>query len=90
MQGKIFRQSAPGAHILCNRCVDVCPEHCLHFADSGDMADPARLAGMAVPPVASMFLYDEARCIRCGLCAVRCPTSAITMERFEFEETIQR
>ena len=78
------------ACILCNRCVDVCPEHCLHFADAGDVADPALVAGVEAAPVASMFLYDEAKCIRCGLCAVRCPTSAITMERFEFEETAQR
>ncbi len=28
------------------------------------------------------FLYDGDKCIRCGLCAVRCPTAAITMERF--------
>ncbi len=78
------------ACILCNRCIDVCPEHCLRFADSSDLADPARIAGMTIAPVASLFLYDEAKCIRCGLCAVRCPTSAITMERFEFKETIQR
>ncbi|HUY26299.1 MAG TPA: FAD-dependent oxidoreductase [Candidatus Binataceae bacterium] len=78
------------ACILCNRCVDICPEHCLHFADAGDIADPALLAGTSTAPAASMFLYDEAKCIRCGLCAVRCPTSAITMERFEFEETIGR
>jgi len=78
------------ACILCNRCVDICPEHCLHFADAGDIADPALLAGASTVPAASMFLYDEAKCIRCGLCAVRCPTSAITMERFEFEETIRR
>jgi ferredoxin len=34
-----------------------------------------------------VFLYDGDKCIRCGLCAVRCPTAAITMERFHFEET---
>ena len=32
-------------------------------------------------PLAAMVKDDE-RCIRCGLCAVRCPTDAMTMERF--------
>jgi len=31
----------------------------------------------------SAIIKDETRCIRCGLCAVRCPTGAITMERIE-------
>jgi ferredoxin len=35
---------------------------------------------------ATVFLYDEEKCIRCGLCAVRCPTTAITMETFRFDE----
>jgi ferredoxin len=30
------------------------------------------------------IIKDETRCIRCGLCAVRCPTGAITMERAEW------
>jgi len=74
--------------ILCNRCVDICPEHCLHFAPSDQIADQERVAGVMTDAQAlSAFLYDEAKCIRCGLCAIRCPTSAITMERFQFEET---
>ena len=74
--------------ILCNRCVDICPEHCLHFTLAGEIADQERVAGvMAEAQMRSAFLYDEAKCIRCGLCATRCPTSAITMERFQFEET---
>jgi len=30
-----------------------------------------------------VMLKDEATCIRCGLCASRCPTRAVTMKKFE-------
>jgi NADPH-dependent glutamate synthase beta subunit-like oxidoreductase len=77
--------------ILCNRCVDICPEHCLHFVGAGEIADRVPVDSIVgADSVASVFLYDEAKCIRCGLCAIRCPTSAITMERFQFEETDAR
>ena len=33
-------------------------------------------------PVALM-VKDETACIRCGLCAARCPTGAMTMERYD-------
>jgi ferredoxin len=32
------------------------------------------------------MVKDDDRCIRCGLCAVRCPTDAMTMERFQIQE----
>ena len=34
----------------------------------------------------SAMIKDDDRCIRCGLCAVRCPTDAMTMERFQVQE----
>jgi len=33
----------------------------------------------------SVMVKDETRCIRCGLCALRCPVNEITMEAFHFK-----
>ena len=37
----------------------------------------------------SAIIKDETLCIRCANCAQRCPTGAITMERFAFSENWQ-
>jgi len=37
----------------------------------------------------SAMLLDPTRCIRCGLCAARCPTEAVQMETFRFTEEVQ-
>jgi ferredoxin len=34
----------------------------------------------------TVLLKDDTACIRCGLCALRCPTEAMTMEKFNFIE----
>jgi formate dehydrogenase (NADP+) beta subunit len=82
----------PEACVLCNRCVDVCPEYCLAIVpfDALDLDADARAAmvaraGAGGLPLAAMIKDDE-RCIRCGLCALRCPTDAMTMERFTITE----
>ncbi|MBI4332472.1 MAG: FAD-dependent oxidoreductase [Chloroflexi bacterium] len=41
-----------------------------------------------LPSRATAMIKDETKCIRCGLCYRRCPTSAITMEAFWFEEKL--
>jgi formate dehydrogenase (NADP+) beta subunit len=82
----------PEKCVLCNRCVDVCPEYCLAIVpfETLDLPDGERRALEARAeadglPLSAM-VKDDARCIRCGLCAERCPTEAMTMERFTITE----
>ncbi|MCC7033714.1 MAG: FAD-dependent oxidoreductase [Acidobacteria bacterium] len=82
----------PEKCVLCNRCVDICPEYCLAIVpfESLDLDPDLRetLAARAEAngfPLAAM-VKDDDRCIRCGLCAIRCPTDAMTMERFSITE----
>jgi formate dehydrogenase beta subunit len=82
----------PERCVLCSRCVDVCPEYCLTIVPFEDLDLPAeerkaleaRAEGSGLP--LSAMIKDDERCIRCGLCAVRCPTDAMTMERFTITE----
>jgi NADPH-dependent glutamate synthase beta subunit-like oxidoreductase/ferredoxin len=77
--------------ILCGGCADVCPEYCLRLVDVAQLRgnenlQTAFLARYGRVPAAGeqgAIIKDETRCIRCGLCAARCPTGAITMERVE-------
>src|SRR5208337_93567 len=75
--------------ILCGGCVDVCPTVCLKLV-SFDRIAPTPDVQAAVSSLdldvsdLSAIIKGEERCIRCGLCAERCPTTAITMERFSF------
>lgn len=84
----------PEKCILCNRCVDVCPEYCLKLVpfEDLDLSPQQRAAlrehygyGDDLTPLSAMIKDDE-KCIRCGLCAIRCPTDAMTMEVFFYEE----
>ncbi len=77
--------------ILCNGCVDVCPMNCLKLvpvsALEGDELVMATVEGHTADwPKAGAMLLDPTRCIRCGLCATRCPTEAVKMESFRFTE----
>ncbi len=82
----------PELCVLCGRCVDVCPEHCLALVPWEDVELPEgerrALEAAAEPgglPLSAM-IKDDTACIRCGLCAIRCPTDAMTMERFAITE----
>ncbi len=80
--------------ILCAGCVDICPEFCLRLVDLVQVSGDARFdaliqnrygmrAAQLAAGQAGAILKNEDKCIRCGLCADRCPTGAITMEALE-------
>ena len=88
-----------GRCILCGGCVDVCPQRCLKLVpldrvvDTGNLdrlrtSDLSRKSSSGGDGSWSAMLKDEERCIRCGLCAERCPNEAITMENFQFCEQL--
>src|SRR5438094_6727721 len=71
--------------IICGGCVDVCPMDVIHMVDMSDIVDDG-----SIPAVGQAkkwdngvaFFLDETACIRCALCVIRCPTDAITMNRY--------
>lgn len=80
--------------VMCNRCVDVCPEYCLKLVplaelDIDEETKGSLLKHYNVDPFqpASAMIKDDETCIRCGLCAIRCPTDAMTMEVFYYEQS---
>jgi len=96
-----FRQDAElGTEcVLCGTCADVCPEECIEFVPWAEIAlDAAHydalVADQGTDAIAlcrlgatgTALLKDETVCIRCGLCAARCPAGTITMEAFLLEE----
>jgi len=79
--------------VLCGGCQDVCPTKCLKLVSLGrieigngteNVFDKA-LGDGADLTENSAILKDEDRCIRCALCAIRCPVDAISMERVTFQ-----
>ena len=85
----------PEQCVLCNRCVDVCPEQCLKLVPMEELELQGRTEIELVqfygldgegPKRLSAMIKDEEKCIRCGLCAIRCPTNAMTLEVFSYEE----
>jgi NADPH-dependent glutamate synthase beta subunit-like oxidoreductase/ferredoxin len=79
--------------ILCNGCVDVCPQDCLKLVPVSDLESNSSITNLIGAPSSekvnsSAMLLNPTRCIRCGLCAARCPTEAVRMESFQFTEEL--
>ena len=79
--------------ILCGGCADVCPENCLRLVSVSSLVGANGFDDLIDARYGeddeegSAIIKDESNCIRCALCAVRCPVDAITMERITFAGT---
>ncbi len=78
--------------ILCGGCSDICPEQCIEIIPKKNIetdTEPLRLIcdefSFNTNPFQEkgiVLIKNEERCIRCGLCAKRCPVGTIRMEGF--------
>lgn len=78
--------------IQCAGCVDVCPVDCIDLLQirrvdvKEDLRTPDGNALVSIGPKGAALIKDESACIRCGLCARRCPVGCITMQGFYRED----
>jgi ferredoxin len=78
--------------IQCGGCVDVCPEQCIDLVALRRVSaaeGPLRLpdgSPLVLGEHGAALLKDETACIRCGLCARRCPVGVITMQALYRED----
>ena len=78
----------PSICILCSGCVDICPYDCISMEGltrivKGEAAEDLLHQTAHQWPGSADMIIDEEKCIRCGLCIVRCPTDAISMVQFQ-------
>ncbi|MEK7748948.1 MAG: 4Fe-4S binding protein, partial [Bacteroidota bacterium] len=86
--------------ILCGGCVDICPENCIElvaldrleadeqFTSELEAEYDIVIKGENAAQTGAIMIKDEDICIRCGLCAKRCPVGCITMEGYYASETV--
>jgi NADPH-dependent glutamate synthase beta subunit-like oxidoreductase/ferredoxin len=90
----VFEESAAAGTecILCGGCQDICPEDCIEIV-SADLVRELPPRSRELAPIlvegrreGSILIKNEEVCIRCGLCAARCPAGTITMQSFAAKE----
>ncbi len=79
--------------ILCGGCSDICPEQCIEIIPRSKLSYPQSIRKLmedqfnyrphAEEDRGMVLIKNEEICIRCGLCAKRCPAGTITMQGFE-------
>ena len=85
--------------LLCGACVDICPLRCFKIVplnrvkmDSPLISLRQRIFNEEKPATEewiSAIIKDDEKCIRCALCAERCPEKAITMELYCIKEMVK-
>jgi len=88
--------------IQCAGCVDVCPTECFDLitlvriareeSNELHLPDGSPFVALEDTRTGAALIKDETACIRCGLCARRCPVQCITMRGFyrKDEERVMR
>jgi NADPH-dependent glutamate synthase beta subunit-like oxidoreductase/ferredoxin len=84
--------------VACNGCVDICPHNLIRLVGlskliendawlekaMAEFGDIRKYSPEELDQLGAVMMKDETTCIRCALCASRCPTHAIEMKQFEF------
>ena len=83
--------------ILCGGCVDVCPSYCLSMVsidaitggkDIELLLDLEFGKKIRKSEEGSVMLFDPLKCIRCGMCAIKCPTGSCKMSENDIIEDV--
>jgi ferredoxin len=84
--------------VACNGCVDICPENLIRLVGlsqlvrddqwmeraAEEFGDLGGYTDRQLDEMGAVMMKDETTCIRCAMCASRCPTHAILMKHFDF------
>ena len=75
--GTVLCDSRIAECTLCGRCVAGCPANALRLSSGAGVDGEEWVHGDVAEPDTTWLVADEERCVRCGLCAERCPVGCL-------------